>query len=402
MGRKPKVAFENVKYPGVRERGGLFRFRYSVVNPETGKRKQKETPGYSTALEAFEAGLQIKNQLSDNTFVDERNVTFNQYIEEYLKYYKAHNNVKESTVFLRKVNLNKASKYFGSMKLKEITKRRYQSMLDDLKEKGLGYNTINLVHISTKMLFSAAVELGIIKDNPASNAKMPAFVQTVEQLESGSSVPRYLEKAELNKFLDTIKEHGSRQEYAFFLLLAYTGLRIGEACALRWSDIKRKEGYISITKTLYVRDVVENYMLNTPKTKSSIREVDISGKVLSVLDNLSIWQKELMMTKRKKYVNGNFVFVNETHKPGYPMIHEMPQRAMKRYLEMSNLPTSLTPHSLRHTHASLLAEAGEDLEVIQRRLGHKNDQITRDIYLHVTKKRRKDAPLRFEKYMDSL
>lgn len=402
MARKPKIPKEEVKYPKVRERGGLYRYRYSVTNPETGKRKQKETPGFKTALEAFQEGLRIEDQLKEKTYVDEKNITFLQYAEDWIKSYKAHGNVKISTVFLREHNLKKASKYFGSFKLRDITKRQYQAMLNDLKEKNKSFNTINLVHITSKMLFQSAVEQEIIKVSPAASAKMPSFVQTVDQLESGTSLPRFLEKSELIKFLETVKLHGTQQEYTLFFLLAYTGIRIGELCALKWKDIDRTERFISITKTLYVREGVENFILNTPKTRSSIREVDISNKVLAALDAHSAWQKELIMSRRDKYyTNGNFIFVNDMYKPGYPMIHEVPQRRMKEFLKLAKLPTSLTPHSLRHTHASLLAEAGEDLEVIQKRLGHKNDQITREIYLHVTKKRKQEAPLRFERFMES-
>lgn len=403
MVRKPKEKREAPKYPGVRTRNGKFHYRYSITNPETGKRKQKETPGYNSAKEAFQAGIDIEAELRKGTYVEEKSITFSDYVDDWLRMYEAHGNVKNSTVFLRKSNLAKASKYFAHLKMKDITKKQYQEMLDDLKLKKLSLNTITLVHVSTKMLFDTAVEQGTLKFSPAKGAKLPSFQQTVDELESGPNLPKYLEKNELSRFLQAVKENGTIQEHALFFLLAYTGLRIGEACALKWKDINRTENYISITKTLYVREGVENFVLNTPKTKSSIREVEISGKVLEMLDSQSLWQKQLKMAERKKYyTKENFIFVNDLTKPGYPMIHEVAQRAMKKFLEIAGLPVTLTPHSLRHTHASLLAEAGEDLEVIQKRLGHKNDQITRDIYTHVTKKRKKDAPLRFEKFMETI
>lgn len=401
--RKSKESKDPPKYPGVRFRNGKYHYRYSITNPETGKRKQKETSGFNSAKEAFQAGIEIEADLRKGTYVEEKNITFSNYAEDWLRMYEAHGNVKNSTVFLRKCNLAKASKYFAHIRLCDITKKQYQSMLDDLKTKGLSFSTINLVHVSCKLLFDTAVEQGVLKVSPVLGAKLPSFLQTVDQLESGTTLPKYLERNELLRFLEVVRENGTTQEYSLFFLLAYTGLRIGEACALKWKDINKSEGYISITKTLYVREGVENFILNTPKTRSSIREVEISKKVLDVLDNQSLWQKQLIMAERKKYYNqGSFIFVNDLYKPGYPMIHEVAQRGMKKYLEMAGLSTTLTPHSLRHTHASLLAEAGEDLEVIQKRLGHKNDQITRDIYTHVTKKRKKDAPLRFEKFMDSM
>lgn len=352
MAKKTKETKETPKYPGVRCRNGKYHYRYSIINSETGKRKQKETPGYNSAKEAFQAGIDIEAELRKGTYVEEKNIAFSAYVDDWLKMYEAHGNVKNSTVFLRKCNLSKASKYFGHIRLCDITKKQYQNMLDDLKVKGLSYNTINIIHVSTKLLFDTAVEQGILKVSPASGAKLPSFLQTVDQLESRTSLPKYLEKKELLSFLEVVRENGTVQEYSLFFLLAYTGLRIGEACALKWKDIDKTEGYISITKTLYVREGVENFILNTPKTRSSIREVEISKKVLCVLDDQSLWQKQLMMAERKKYYNqGNFVFVNDINKPGYPMIHEVAQRGMKKYLEMAGLPKHL--HRIRcviHMH----------------------------------------------------
>lgn len=75
---------------------------------------------------------------------------------------------------------------------------------------------------------------------------------------------------------------------------------------------------------------------------------------------------------------------------------------MARLLKLANLDTRLTPHSLRHTHTSLLAEANVTLEEIMARLGHKNDQTTRNIYLHITETRKKEAVRKFGQLMQSV
>lgn len=91
MPRKPKKPPEDIKYPGVRERGGVFRFRYDIINPETGKRKQKESDPYPTALEAFTAGIKIKEELSQKTYVEKKSFTFDDCCADFLKYYGARN-----------------------------------------------------------------------------------------------------------------------------------------------------------------------------------------------------------------------------------------------------------------------------------------------------------------------
>lgn len=75
---------------------------------------------------------------------------------------------------------------------------------------------------------------------------------------------------------------------------------------------------------------------------------------------------------------------------------------MRRFLKIAGLNTSLSPHSLRHTHTSLLAEAGVSLEQIMHRLGHSDDETTRNIYLHVTKPKRKEASQKFAELMRNL
>nr|WP_084552512.1 tyrosine-type recombinase/integrase [Bacillus cihuensis] len=73
----------------------------------------------------------------------------------------------------------------------------------------------------------------------------------------------------------------------------------------------------------------------------------------------------------------------------------------KRLLTIAELNTDLTPHSLRYTHTSLLAEAGVSLEQIMDRLGHSDDQITKNVYLHVTQKMNKEASHKFIQLMRS-
>lgn len=75
---------------------------------------------------------------------------------------------------------------------------------------------------------------------------------------------------------------------------------------------------------------------------------------------------------------------------------------MTQILKITGLNNSLTPHSLRHTHTSLLAEAGVGLEEIMKRLGHTDYSTTRQVYLPVTKNIKKEAAHKFSQLMDNL
>src|SRR5690554_5244897 len=109
------------------------------------------------------------------------------------------------------------------------------------------------------------------------------------------------------------------------------------------------------------------------------------------------------MRYRKTYYDKDFVFAQEDEEnAGYPPYIKLIAIRMARLLRLSDLKTELTPHSLRHTHTSLLAEAGVSLEQIMARLGHKDDDTTKNIYLHVTKPKKKEASQKFAELMRSL
>ncbi|MBG9542667.1 tyrosine-type recombinase/integrase [Cytobacillus firmus] len=102
------------------------------------------------------------------------------------------------------------------------------------------------------------------------------------------------------------------------------------------------------------------------------------------------------------YHNKDFIFSKMERQFGYPIVIKTVQNRMARLLRISGLNQELTPHSLRHTHTSLLAEAGVSLEQIMDRLGHTDDQITKNVYLHVTQEMKKEASHKFAQLMRSL
>lgn len=244
--------------------------------------------------------------------------------------------------------------YFGKLMMKDITKKRYQNALNDLKVHGLAYNTIDGVHGTDRMIFKRAVELEVIKTDPTEFAIVPKTQQTLEELESEKEIPKYLEKEELALFLETAKEKGLDRDYIIFLCLAYTGIRIGELCSLKWRDIDFEEQTISITKTLYnPKNNIREYHLLTPKTKSSKRKIDIDLLVLNELEKNRTAQNKIRMRYRDKYHDEGFVFAQTDEKnPGYPLYLKLIRIRMECLLKLAELNSKLTPtlHFGIHTH----------------------------------------------------
>jgi integrase len=370
-------------------------------DPRTGKRKQKTVSGFKTKKEAQLAAAAIQQELSQGTFIAEKDISFKEFVSEWIKLYQT--SVKVSTVRVRHHESGKLMEYFEGYQVKQVSKKMYQDVLADLYEKGYALNTIAGIHSTGKMIFSKAIELEVIKNDPTQYAKLPRPQKTVEEIENEEQVIKYLEKEELARFLQTAKEQGLERDYAIFTTLAYSGLRVGELCAMKWRDLSFTEHTVSITKTYYnPKNRATDYQLLTPKTSTSRRSIELEPSVFKELEKLKAKQNELKMLNRDVYYDNDFVFAKTAKNMGYPEFIKTIQNRMRRLLKLADLNEGLTPHSLRHTHTSLLAEAGVGIHEIMERLGHQDDEITKRVYLHVTKTMKKEASHKFGELMRSL
>ncbi len=391
------------RYPKVRSRNGKHYYRYDVMDPRTGKRKQKETKGYASPKEAYQAGLIIEEELRKGIYVDEKKILVSEWADQWLSLYAESGRVKNSTIRIRTSEVKRLKNEIGMMKLKDVSPLHCQKILNKMKGDGKAKNTISSFNVTISMMFRKAVQAGILQVNPAQKIEMPSFQQTVEELENDIELPKFLEKEELSIFLKECKNTDRAQFYHMMFTLAYTGMRIGELLALKPADIDFSNKQIRITKTLYYSEGTLNFTLNTPKTNSSKRTIDVSENVIKIINKQLAWRNEFKMSRRDEYFTGHdFLFVNAFKYPGYPCTLKSVQKFMKGILRNLSLNEKLSPHSLRHTYTSLMAEAGVELTAIQKLLGHQSDRITELIYLHVTKAKKKEAVEKLDELMSSL
>ncbi|MEK4986872.1 tyrosine-type recombinase/integrase [Listeria sp. FSL L8-0308] len=379
------------------------------IDPATGKRKQKKKGGFQTKTKAQDAATLLYAELTQGTYIEEKDITFEEFVKTWEGIYQGNGRTKISTHRVRKHEVGRLMPYFKKLKLKNITRDQYQEALNDLKtngkKEGVGYadNTMDGIHRTGRMIFKKAVELGVIRNDPTQYAYVPKTQKTIDELENQGEEIKYLEKEELALFLKTAQEKGLDGDCESFLTLAYTGMRIGEFVALRDSDIDFQEHKISITKTYYnPTNNMTKYKLLPPKTKSSARTIDVDPMVIKALE---IHLSNLETVKSRfsdAYYDKGYIMPNVGKHPGYPRTIKHFELRMHRLLKLAGLSTDLTPHSLRHTHVSLLAEAGAELHEIMDRLGHKDDDITEQIYLHVTKHKKREASHKFAELMRGL
>lgn len=381
------------------KRGKTYTFVIDLgKNPITNKRQQKSQGGFKTKKEAQNALAKMLTEYNEGYYINPTEITLKDFSAKWLKLYEETANVKISTVRIRKNEADNLIKHFGVAKLKDITNNMYQDFLLRSSER-FAENTLSGIHGTAKMIFRKAIELKYIKEDPTEFSVLPKKQLTVEELENKEEIPKFFEKKELEVFLDACKKDNNPQTHPIFMTLAYTGMRVGELCALKWKDIDFETNEINIYKTYYnPTNSTPKYTLLTPKTKSSIRKIFIDDFLIKELKRHKAYQNELIL-KIPSWYKEDFVFTKLLSYQGYPETTKQIRMKMGQVIKNNKISLDLTPHSLRHTHASLLAQAGVGLQEIMGRLGHQDDKVTRNIYLHVTKDMKKEASQKFSELM---
>lgn len=361
---------------------------YLGIDPATGKERRTTRRGFKTMKEAKQAERNLlldveENGLPSNQSDGFRDPTFEELASLWLENYKT--TVKPSTFENVRVKVEKMTEeHFKELKLKKITVAYCQKIVIELSKSYVLYNHYLSV---INRIFKYAVLMDILDSNPFDKVIKPKSRQVQRK-------GNFLTKEELKEFLKLAQTATLSYFFPLVHLMSYTGLRQGEALALKWSDIDFENKKITVNKTA-VR-IEGKQRLQTPKTKNSKRVISIDPTTLSILKS---WKKDQMKIyfKNGKHFEGdnNFIFTNQRGE--WVHIHNF-IRYFKRFIADHKLKP-ITPHGLRHTHASLLFSAGVEPKNISDRLGHSTVQITLDLYTHITEEQRTDTVDKLLEYM---
>lgn len=351
-----------------------------------GKRNQVERRG-KTQREAKKKVLDEIERLNDTGVNSKLSklMTFEKIAEKWLVVYAA-TGVKRGSVRVREKEVKLLNKYFADVPIANIDHYMYQKALFDLNEKEYAHNTISGVNTCANMIFKYAKRNKLITDNPRDEVVIPKKSITVEELESDSIEETYFEADELNEFFSAVLTEGLELDVEWFYTLAFSGMRPGELCALKKSDLSFKYNEIRISKTLYSeKNNMREYLIDTTKTnKMRIIEVDIT--IMNMLKKL-VRKNDIHKMKHRLSIedfhDADFVFQRSN---GYPYFTKNIASRMQRILKFTSIKKNLTPHAFRHTHISMLAESGAELPTIMNRVGHVDPNTTLKVYTHVTDK----------------
>ena len=413
----------------VRKRGNVYEYNFDVAKIE-GKRKRITKSGFKTKAEALKQGTIayneylntgrkfVSNEMSYSDFLD---YWLDNHCKINLKYHtiEAYSNIVKTHL---KPNL-------GFYKLSQITKPTLQDFLNKIYvEKAYSKNFLNNIRKVLKCSFNYAVDNEYVKVNSAANLKLPKYD------EQPKDVAHIFTTEEINTILDRFKNNHCI--YYAFLTAYCTGLRIAEVFALTWDDIDLNNKTITVNKNILKKNQVGGtkqrhisgnsttvWYFGTCKTQTSYRTIPIGDTLVNALKEYKEEQQihklnygdTYMKHYKKNVINPynnkteikivnayaeidvtlpevNFVFVKNngvyegTDSTKYPfkVIHY-------------ELGIPCRFHDFRDTHATKLIESGADIKAVSKRLGHRNIDITYNIYVRVTEKMENETANKFEK-----
>lgn len=276
--------------------------------------------------------------------------------------------------------VKRAVALFGNEPIQQVRPSDIQNHLVRLKEQGYGVKTIKTQKTVYHLIFTFAMVddryTGLVKYDPSAAVTIPRGVKRPVKRRAPDS-----------EIIAKIRKEGKDKEFGLFcLLLLSTGLRRGEALALRWRDVDLDRKTISVTKALHYDGTAT---IGPTKTENSVREVPILPDLLVPLKNA-------------KGAKDTYIFHGRDK--AKPLTESSYKRLWLRYCqEMGFIGTdgkpTITAHVMRHGYATMLYDAGVDPYTAQKLLGHADIQTTLSIYTHLQREKEKKSIAVLENYV---
>ena len=257
--------------------------------------------------------------------------------------------------------------YFGDGD--SLCEQAVQTFVLQKLERGLSVKTIKDILIVLKMVMKFGVK----------NEWMTYYEWDIKYPTTSTSKElEVLSVANHRKILNYIQSHFTFTGLGIYISLS-TGLRIGEICALKWSDINVADGTITVSRTIERIYIIEGekkhteLIINTPKTKNSCRKIPMSKELLAMIKPL------------KKVVNEDFYVLTNDERPTEPRTYRNYYNGLMVKLDIPKLKY----HGLRHSFATRCIEAGCDYKTVSVLLGHSNISTTLNLYVHPNMEQKK-------------
>lgn len=389
--------------------GTTFEYRVEIA-PIDGKRQWLSKGGFLSEKEAKREGRRaLAEYEACGSVIIPSEISF----ADFLDYWLARDcelTLKETTLLnYRKKLKNYIKPELGMYRLKTIDKDRLQYFLQKMHNNGYSHNTLLTIKGILTKSFSFAVDGKYLQTSPASGLKIPKSENT--EVPTRSSPHCYLEASQMERIFARFPEGTS--SYIPLMLGYHCGMRLSEVFALTWDDVSFDHRTIRISRQIQwrqnKRSKEEKSKLNgkaqpnagcwyfsKPKYNSA-RTIDMDDILAEALEREYMRQLRAQDYFAERYA---YYYESDTHtvtrNPNGERVRFICVRENGEYNNSRNMQYTsqiihkqleipeFDYHSLRHTHATMLLEAGAPLKYIQIRLGHKSVNMTMNVYQHFT------------------
>ena len=360
-----------------------------------GQRKRIWKSGFRTKADALTAGIKAKSEYNEaGLHFTPSEISFSDYLDYWLDTYCSIN-LKEVTVvdYKKRIRLH-IKPELGMYKLKALTPAVLQKFINKKAKEQYSRMTLTVLKGILSGSLSYAVKQEMIRYSPMTNVSLPS--PRNEKIKSRTEPHVYIPQERIKEIFERFPEGYSTH---IPMMLAYKGgLRLGEAFGVAWGDVDFELNTIRINRQVQWSESMHVWYFSNPKY-DSFRTIDLDDDCM----NLLIREKERQEKARAYYAEHytNLFEDEERHintvgegKPvalicvrengTYIIPRSMQHAAGVIHYQMNYMDFDF--HSLRHTHASMLAENDVPPKYLQERMGHSNLEVTMRYYLHLTEK----------------
>ena len=376
------------------------------------KRGNRHSISAVTLEELREKEIDVLRDVLDGVKADKNNLTINDLYNSWIQLKRG---LKDNTFSNYKYMYTQfVEPDFGKNKLVDLKRSDVRGFYNFLaEERHIQVNTIDSIHTVLHQVLELGVEDDYLRYNPSDNALKE--LKKARNFETKRR--RALTVPEQELFESFLSKQGQYHRwYPIFIIMLYTGMRVGEITGLRWCDIDLEDETISVNHTLVYYDKRDEerctFSINTTKTKAGDRTIPMLPKVKDAFLMEKEYQEECGL-RSKAVVDGyrDFIFVNRF---GNVQHQGTLNKALRRIIRDCNydvldrdhsedvtiLP-KFSNHSLRHTFTTRMCEAGVNINAMQSILGHADAETTLDIYAEATKDLKKAELISFEKFFNN-
>lgn len=353
------------------KKDGLQKYRVEV-NTTTSNGKHKKLVRVAYGLQ--EAKIKEK-ELSAAQASGSGSMTVQELYNKYIAQIEVRETTKDKTISVFKNHILPTQK---DIRLNKLNKPNFIEWKTQFQDSNLSIRMLQNIYRTYSTLLNWAVKMEYLPKNHLSevgNFKDVYFTPSAEKIRYYTADQYLKYNAAMLACNDTLQDYCF---YVFFSIAFYTGMRKGEINALRWSDIDNNIIHVrrSISQKIKGKAIVET----PPKTKTSYRDLQMPKPLFDILKTHKERLKKLDGFSEDWRVCGGSDCLSDTNIENHNI----------KYSKLAGLP-HITIHEFRHTHASILCNAGINIQEIARRLGHSNVQITWQTYSHLYPKEEERA-----------